>query len=177
MLKITITKSGIAAIGRRGFQEVGRESIRAAADYWWRKYLPLHFQNIAHLRYRYANRLPSTNRKKKDRLPFLEGVGDQTPAIGEKLPLVFSGRSRERALSHPNIKATAKNAETYNAQVIIDAPAFNFSAGKRINTRDEVTRDTPQENQTLEKIFAKEWDSRLRAKGLTAPRIRKTIAA
>lgn len=176
MLRITVTKKNLLTVGRRGFQTVGRETIEECALAWWQRYLPLHFQMIGFIRYKFASRLQSTNRKKRERLPFLEGVGDQTPAIGQVLPGVFSGRSRDRVLAHPNIKAAAPNFETYHAEVIMDAPAWNFTVGKRIDVRDEVTRDTPQETQTLEKIFAKGWVRRLRALGLRAPRVTKPVA-
>jgi hypothetical protein len=176
MMRITITRSGLAAIGRRGFQEVGRNAIAAAGLYWWTKYLPLHFSNVAYLRYRYTTRDRRVEKLKRDRKPWPFGEHTE-PAIGEVKPLVWSGRSRETALSHPNINATAKNFQTYRADVVIDARAFNFGAGKRINMRDEVTRTTAQEEKTLENVFAAEWERQLIAKGLQAPkRVRRTAA-
>lgn len=174
-MKITITKSGLAAIGKAGFRDAGRNAIAAAALYWFQKYLPLHFQNIAYIRYRFAARDKRTNKAKLARKPW--PFGEHTsPAIGEVLPLVFSGESRRRALSTPNIDAKATSFEKYHADVIIDAPAFNFGAKKRIDMRDEVTRDTPQEQVTLGNIFAAEWDKQLTAAGLAAPTTTKKVA-
>lgn len=167
MIRITITRRGIAAVGKTVFRDAGRAAIYAAALYWWQKYLPLHFQNIAYLRYRFAPRDKRTNKYKAARKPW--PFGEHTaPASGEVLPLVFTGESRRRALSQPNIKAVAPNYETYHADVVIDAPAFNFAAGKRIDMRDEVTRITPHENATLERIFGEEWDKQLTSRGLSA---------
>jgi hypothetical protein len=172
MMKITITRSGISAIGKRGFQEVGRLAIEAAASYWFDNYLPLHFQNIAYRRYSYASRSTVYNESKAKRRKY-----DDTQALGEVKPLVFTGRSRESALRSPNIKAKAPNYQSYRADVIIDAPAFNFGVGKRIDMRDEVTRFTPQEEKTMEKVFAEVWEKQLIAKGIAAPKRTKRIAA
>lgn len=176
MLRILITKSGLATLGRRGFQEVGRLAIAAAALYWWTKYLPLHFQPVAHMRYRYQSRDKRTNELKRQRRPWPFGE-NLAPAIGEVKPLVFTGRSRARVLSHPNITAKAPNYQTYRATVTLDAPAFNFGVGKRIDMRDEVTRTTPQELVTLDNVYAAEFEKQLIARGAAAPKVTKTIAA
>lgn len=175
-MRITITRSGLATIGRNGFREAGRLAIHAAGLYWWQKYLPLHFSNIAYLRYRYASRDSRTSKYKRQRRPWPFGEHTE-PAIGEVKPLVFTGRSREAALRAPNIKSKAPNFETYRVEVIIDAPAFNFGAGKRIDMRDEVTRATPQELKTLDNVFVAEWNKELNRLGLRAPKRTRTIAA
>jgi hypothetical protein len=172
MLKITITRSGLAAIGKNGFREVGRLAIEAAAHHWWKVFLPLHFQNVAYRRYNYKSR----NRRYEESKLHRRKFGDLN-ALGEVKPLVFTGRSRERALSAPNITAKAKNFETYRADVVINAPAFNFGVGKRIDMRDEVTRLNPQEIKTLERVFAVEWEKQLKAKGLSAPKRTRRFAA
>lgn len=171
MLKIEITRSGLSSIGKRGFQAAGREAISATAMYWFTNYLPLHFQNIAYRRYRYARRSNKYNESKAKKRKFAD-----ENAIGEVKPLVFTGRSRERSLAAPKIKAKAPNYQAYRADVIIDAPAFNFGIGKRIDMRDEVTRFTPQEEKTMERVFAVEWNKKLKAAGLRAPRVRRRTA-
>lgn len=175
MIRIQITKSGLATIGKRGFQDVGRQAIEKSVRYWWEKYLPLHFKNVAHLRYGYAGRDKRTNEMKRQRRPWPFGE-DRTPAVGEVAPLVFTGRSRERALSSPNISAKAPNYQKYVGQAIINAPAFNFGKGKRIDMRDEVTRLHPTEASMLEKIFVREWNRLLRLAGLRATRQTKAAA-
>lgn len=171
MIRIEITRSVLATVGKRGFQAAGRAAIQAAGQHWFDKYLPLHFQNIAYRRYRYKSRSNQYNESKAKKRKF----GDLN-ALGEVKPLVFTGRSRERSLSTPNIKAKAPNYQTYRADVIIDAPAFNFGVGNRIDMRDEVTRFTPQEEKTMERVFAVEWNKQLNARGLKAPRVRRRIA-
>ncbi len=173
MLRITITRSGLATIGRRGFQEAGRLAIASAAQYWFDKYLKLHFENIAYRRYGYKSR----NRKYDESKAARRKADDGLRALGEVKPLVFTGRSRERALSAANIKAKAPNYQTYRADVIIDAPAFNFGVGQRIDPRDEVTRFTPQEEKTMERVFAVEWNKQLTRLGLAAPKRTTRTAA
>src|SRR5690606_10749336 len=132
MMKITITRKGLAAIGKNGYREVGRVAILEAAMQWFNSFLPLHFQKIAYLRYNYERRDRRTNKLKATRKewPFGENTAK---AIGDAAPLVFTGRSREKALSAPNVKAKAKNYQSYQAVCTINAPAFNFGAGKRID--------------------------------------------
>lgn len=173
MLKITITREGLIAIGKNGYREAGRRAVRAAAQYWWETYLPLHFQNIAYIRYKYAGR----NKKYEESKRRQRKADDGYRALGEVKPLVFTGRSRELALGSPNIKIAAPNYETYRADVTINAPAFNFGVGKRIDMRDEVTRTTPQELVTLEDVFTREWNKQLKAAGLRAPRRTRQFAA
>lgn len=173
MLKFTITRSGLAAIGRRGYQAAGRKAIGEAAFYWWEKYLPLHFQMIAYIRYLYKSRTKKYTAKKLRRAEGSDGV----PAIGDPSPLVFTGRSRERALSAPHIVEVAKDYQTYRADVIIDAPAFNLTAGTDHDLRDEVTRFTSQEEVTMGNIFALRYGRELIAQGVAAPKRTRRIAA
>lgn len=155
MLTLSFTRKGVAAIGKRNLQRYGREAIGDAVLQWFDRYLPLHYMMTAYYRYRYAHRDPRTNELKRNREPWPFGEHNEQPAIGEVLPHVFTGRSRERAVSHPNIDARAPNFETFVGTAKIDAPAYNFSAGKRIDLRDEVTRHTPQELSALQKTFAR----------------------
>jgi hypothetical protein len=176
MIRFHVTKAGVAAIGKRGFQEIGRTALRFVAEHWWKVYLPLHFQTIAFLRYRFAARDARTNQYKRERRPW--PFGEHTaPASGEVKPMVFTGYTRERVTSAPNIHATAPNFQTYRAEVRLDAPALNFSAGKRIDLRDEITRDTPQEHVSNERLFHKHWNRLAHEKGLKATPQTKTIAA
>lgn len=172
MIRISITTGGIARIGKNGFRDIGRQAIETCVRYWWEHYLPLHFTNAAYLRYGYKHRSTKYNRAK-----LRKSAGpDGTRAIGEVLPLVFTGRSRDRALSSPNISAKAPNYQTYVGQAIINAPAFNFGVGKRIDMRDEVTRLNPTEAAYLDKLFTRTWNKLLRTAGLRATRQTKVAA-
>lgn len=176
MMRIQITKSGLATIGKNGFREAGRAAIRVPAEHWWKVYLPLHFKAIAYLRYNFASRDRRTSQYKRDRKPWPFGEHTE-PAIGEVKPMVFTGRTRERLTANQNIKVKAPNYQSYRADVILDAPALNFSAGKRIDLRDEITRDTPQERITMGQMFDREWNKQLKAQGLKAPRRTRRTAA
>lgn len=175
MIKVEITKSDLAAIGRNAFREIGRQAMKASINHWVQTFLPLHFTNVAYLRYRYARRDKRTDRLKSDRKPWPFGEHTQN-AIGEVKPLVFSGHTRQTA-TNPRVETKAPNYETYEASAVMNAPAFNFGAGKRIDMRDEVTRVTPQEERTLEKVFAQEFENQLIARGRRAPRKTRRIAA
>lgn len=172
MIRISITKSGLSTIGKNGFREIGRRSIETCVRYWWEHYLPLHFTPAAHLRYGYP---PRGNNYRKAKIRRAAG-SDGVRAIGEDKPLVFTGRSRERALSSPNIKAKAPSFERYVGSAVINAPAFNFGAGKRIDMRDEVTRLNPTEAAYLDKLFTRTWNALARAAGLRATRQTKVAA-
>lgn len=172
MIQIKITRSAISALGKNGIRQVGREAIGAAALYWWENYLPLHFQNIAYRRYGYQPRVGSTNRAKERRYKGPDGLR----AIGEVNPLVFTGRSRTAALEAPKIKAIAPNMLQSYATVTINAPAFNFGRGKRIDMRDEVTRVNAQETKTLNDVYVRKWNERLRAAGIGHIRTKRIAA-
>lgn len=175
MIRIEITRKGLLTIGRRGFQAIGRAAIEEATRYWWKTYLPLHFRPVAYLRYSYERRDNRTGTLKVEHKPWPFGE-DKTPAIGENSPLVFTGRSRERALSVANIHAVAPNYQTYEGRAIINAPAFNFGVGKRIDMRAEVTKIHPTEESKLKKVFDAAWNRLTIAAGLSAPRKTKRAA-
>lgn len=162
-------------IGRRGYQEVGRAAIGAAVDYWLDKYLPLHFQNIAYLRYRYAPRDKRTAQLKRDRKPWPFGEHTES-AIGEVAPLVYSGRTRERA-KQARSESKAPNYQTYVGWAVINSPALNFSANSRIDLRDELTRLNSQEEITLGRVFGSEFERQLIARGAREPKQTRRIAA
>lgn len=174
MIRVGITKEGIATIGKRGFRRVGRAAIEAPAMHWWRVFLPLHYKNTSFRRYKYTRRSDKYSDTKLQRESYFFG-DDKTKAIGEDLPHVFSGRSRERALSSPNIKARARRFDKYQATVLINAPVYNFSTNKRINLRDEVTRFTPQENSKMGRIFASTWSREFKRERKRARKKRKNF--
>lgn len=173
MLRIEITKSGLATIGRNGFREIGRQAIGAAVAYWSSHYKPLHFQNVAYLRYGYQSRTKKYNESKQRRLKAEDGMR----ALGEVKPLVFTGRSRDRALGQSKIRTRAPNYQTYVGEEVIDAPAFNFGIGKRINMRDEVTRLNDQESKTLDRIFTENWNKSVERRMAASPKVTRKTAA
>lgn len=177
MISITLTKTDIATLGRRAFQAIGRKAIAAVLAHWASVFLPLHFKSVAHLRYPdvYQRRDRRTDQLKRERKPWPFGEHTQA-AIGEVAPLVFSGRTRERA-RNPKIVTTARNYETYHGEAIMDVPSLNFSAGKRINTRNELLATNDQEWKTLNRIYGESYTAELVAAGLRSPRQTRRIAA
>ena len=158
LINIKLTKSGVAGIGRRELREVGRESIRAAAALWIKKYLPLHFKATARFRYDYAFRPAKYRKRKRNR----EWIGDSR-AIGEDLPLVWSGRTRESALNNNRIEAIAKNYKLYRSEVIMPTPALNFQP----ELRDELTALSSVEIRMLQREFGEEYERQLNKRGRT----------
>jgi hypothetical protein len=164
----SITLDGIAGLKPSAIRAAARVAMQAVGDYWIANYLPLHFQNTAFFRYGYTPRNP--NYRKRKRAGAIIG-GAQ--AIGEDLPLVFSGRSRERA---KNARAVGKSPSSKQAfcDITIDAPALNFRpTGSRINMREEVTRVNRQEVETLADLFTMRFDQALVAAGKKKRRYRK----
>lgn len=177
LLEVRITKTGVAGIGRRELQAVGRKAISDTALLWWRELLPIHFSRRALRLYHYRPRQGDPGSGAKFRGSYAEGKVKRRKQfgkipIGENKPYVFTGESRERATSAPNIVAKARNYRTYSADVVINAPALNFVP----DSRDEITRTTPAEVQRLEQQFAESYEADLVARGRTV-RKTKRIAA
>lgn len=174
MIRIKIEKGGLLTIGRNGFREIGKEAIRESLVYWSQNYKKLHFENIAYRRYGFKGRNRKYNQRKERRVKF-EGE-DGVPAIGEVKPMVFTGRTRERVLGREKITVKAPNYQTYSAAEVLDAPVLNFSAGKRINLRDELLATNRQEEKTLDDKFTRRWNALVRQRMLRSPK-KTTLAA
>ena len=178
LIDVRITVSGVAGIGRRELQAVGRDAVAFAAERWWREYLPIHFTKRATRLYDYNPRQGEAGSGRAFRgsyswmkLERMKIAGKR--AIGEVKPLVWSGESRERATSNQNIQATAKNFRTYKADVIINAPSLNFVVGSRV----EITATTVEEDRSLERTFARRFEGNLRRRGRTGRRTLQLKAA
>lgn len=164
----SITLDGIAGLKANDIRAAARVAMQAVGDYWIKNYLPLHFQNTAFFRYGYTPRNPAYRKRKRNQAI----IGD-AQATGEDLPLVFSGRSRERAKQARTVAKAPSSTQAF-ADVIIDAPALNFRpTGSRIDMRAEVTRVNQQEAETLSDLFAKRFDQELVSMGLKKRRYRK----
>jgi hypothetical protein len=149
-------------------QAAGRVAMRAVGGYWVRTYLPLHFENTAFFRYGYTARNPAYRKRKIN-----GGTLGGEQSIGEDRPLVWSGRSRERAKA-ARVEAKAPSGSKAYAEVVIDAPALNFRpVGSRIDMRDEVTRVNQQEISVLSDIFVRAYEKELIRMGKMKRRYRK----
>jgi hypothetical protein len=135
----SITLEGIPALKPRDMQAAGRVAVRAVGEHWAKTFLPLHFQNTAFFRYAYTARNPAYRKRK-----LAGGVLGGAQSIGEDRPLVWSGRSRDRARA-ARVEAKSPNGRLAYAEVVIDAPALNFRpTGSRIDMRAEVTKVNQQ---------------------------------
>lgn len=164
----SITLDGIAGLKASDIRAAARVGMQAVGDYWIANYLPLHFQNTAFFRYGYTPRNPSYRKRKR-----AQAILGHAQAIGEDLPLVFSGTSRERA-KQARAVGKAPSSKMATADITIDAPALNFRpAGSRINMREEVTRVNNQEVGVLAELFTKRFDQELVRMGKKKRRYRK----
>lgn len=168
MVSATLELDGLAALKANDIRAAARLAMQAVGDHWIRTYLPLHFQNTAFFRYGYTPRNPGYRKRKR-----AQAIIGEAQALGEDLPLVFSGRSRERA-KRARTEAKAPSRNRAFADVIIDAPALNFRpAGSRIDMRAEVTRVNQQEAEVLSDLLAKRLDQELVKAGKKKRRYRK----
>lgn len=159
LIKIKFTRSGVSGIGRRDLQTIGRNAIEASAKMWVSKFLPLHFKNTAFHRYDYRHRNTKYRKSKIARTTRKDG----RRAIGEDLPLVFSGATRRSALRGSRIEPKATSYRSYHAEITIPARALNFIP----KLREELTMVNAQEYRTLEKEFARAFEHELNKKGRT----------
>lgn len=182
-LQIRFTRSGVVGIGRNPLREIGRRAMYAVGYHWWKMFLPIHFQRRALNRYHYTPRQgdPGSGRRfkgsyaeaKVKRLSFAEfvgrdlGGGGTERAIGENKPYVFTGRSRELALSTQSIVTKAPNFRDYQAEILINAPALNYISRTKIDVQAEMRRTTAEEDMMHERIFAVEFEAGLNAVGRT----------
>jgi hypothetical protein len=166
-VRASITIDGVAALKPSQIRAAARVALRAVGETWINRFLPLHFQNIAFARYGYTPRQPYYRMRKRKRVE-IGGVR----AIGEDKPLVFSGRSRERAKA-ARVDAKAPSSTRAYADIIIDAPALNFKpTGSTVNMRDEVTRVTQEEQDILSNVFVRAFEAELDRLGRTTKRRR-----
>ena len=132
--------------------------MRAAADLWVKKYLRLHFKATALYRYNYGFRPTKYRKRKLER----EWIGESR-AIGEDLPLVWSGRTRESAIRNNRIEVSATNYKLYRSEVIMPTPALNFQP----ELRDELTTLNPVEIRMMQRAFGTEYKRQLNKRGRT----------
>lgn len=181
MVTIKFTRSGVSGISRRLLQSVGRAAAFATALYWAQNYLPIHFTKRAIRRYGYAPRSGEPGSGKAFKGSYSEAKlkrrsnGDGVQAIGEVKPFVWSGRSREKALSGANVTAVARNYQSYEGRIAIPTDTLNYLRG-RINADVELRAVSREEAAQLEVIFGDTYEAELNKLGRTNS-VTKTIAA
>jgi len=118
---------------RRGWSEVQRAAMRAAAEHWHASMLPRHFEQNARARYGYQPRTPGYQESKVRAVMRGKARGG--------MDLVFSGLTRDSAMKRPLIKAfpTRARIDLLVPPYIGVAPALG----------DELTRVTYEEAEEL----------------------------
>lgn len=139
MIKLSIYVRRVRKFARsqREFNDWIREAMAAAAREWLTRYMKLHFEPKAEVRYQYAARTRGTLRRK----------GEMARARGEQVrPLVWSGKMREavlgRSLSSFNIIATATSTKhKVRIKIPIPHPLNPKNAGELVRLTNEELND------------------------------------
>jgi hypothetical protein len=164
-VKASIAIDGVAGLKPSQIRAAARVAMQAVGDRWIKEFLPRHFTQSATARYGYTPRSLSYRRRKRYGAS-INGV----QSIKEDRPLVWSGRSRERAKG-ARTEAKAPSSTRAYADVIIDVPALNFRfKGSQINMRDELTRVIPAEAEDLAALFVRIFEREITRLGKTTRR-------
>lgn len=156
-LSAHIVKPGLWGLSRKQLQDIGRDAIEAAGLYWHAHFKSRHFTREAFDLYGYTPRSPAWEAEKARLYPDHAG-----------LPLVFTGESQALAMAQNRVRATAKNFESYSAEVTVSAPTLNYHA-------EEMTVTTPDELAEIGVEFARVFEFGLveaaKSNGVSAARI------
>lgn len=164
-VQASITIDGVAGLKPSQIRQAARTAMQAVGDRWIKEYLPRHFTRYATARYNYTPRSLSYRRRKRYGAS-INGV----PSIKEDLPLVWSGRSRERAKG-ARTEAKAPSSTMAYADVVIDVPALNLRfKGSTINMREELTTVIPAEAEDLAARFVWVFEREIERMGRTTRR-------
>ena len=138
---VNITYNGFIPKMKRGEQNnILRDSYTDLGDHFFENNLPRRFTAQGGRMLGYAQRSPRY-RKRKQRL------------FGHNLPLVFSGKTRSRALSSlTRIIARAKKGEG-SLELRVNVPALNLRNGSGPNLREEFERIAETETGPLERVL------------------------
>jgi hypothetical protein len=143
--RIKLTFDRPPDFSNRGWKEVLRGAMRAAAEHWHAEMLPRHFERSARERYGYQPRTAAYQRRKIR-------SGRATGGVD----LVYSGLSRDSALKPPRIRAYPSRARLE----LLVPPYIKMRPDPRGRRRaapamgDELTRVTYQESQELSEVMA-----------------------
>jgi hypothetical protein len=145
--RIKLTFDRPADFSRRGWREVLRGAMRAAAEHWHAEMLPRHFERSARERYGYQPRTAGYQRRK------VRDVQRGKAAGG--VDLVYSGLARDSALKPPRIRAYPTRARVE----LLVPPYINMRPNPRGRRAaapalgDEMTRVTFDEARRLEAVM------------------------
>lgn len=162
IFKITIKKRGAVPshLTGRQRQEMNRKAYRAGARWYHRMYVARHFTRAALRLYDYTPRQGDPERP--------HDWGFQDSYQGRKLktqghtdPLVYTGRSRDRATTIRDIRATA-----YQAKLRLHAPALNFRVHTvdcwDVNMRRDVLATREDEMVAVGRVIGRAWTAEAR---------------
>lgn len=169
--KLTIYYRSMGAVPRglrRGMGGAIKAAYEATGLLWQQKFLPKHFETVAYKEYGYEPRAGLRPGDPKGKWFWRSYVGRKIRYLGHNRPLVYSGKSRERALAG-RVIATKKEG-----RVTIPAPALNRLPGQKarqagrpvrsqIDMRWEVTRISEREKPPMIRAFDKRFIRALRA--------------
>jgi len=128
---------------RRGWKEVQRAAMQAAAEHWHAAMLPLHFEQNARARYEYQPRTAGYQRSKVRSVMRGKARGG--------MDLVFSGLTRDSAMKRPLIKPFPTRARID----LLVPPYIGMKPNPRGSRKaapamgDELTRVTYEEAEEL----------------------------
>jgi hypothetical protein len=150
-MKTTITESGVTPRGMLKEQNaISREVGWQVGALWFREMMPNHFTHRGATEYGYQLRQSSYNRRK-------------LIIHGHTYPLVFSGETRDRVLSHkfPDVRVTATSKRTNIKVVIHGAEKLNYKASANSpNMREELTKVSDNEFLQLGALAKSEYEKR-----------------
>lgn len=122
---------------KRAWNAIAKICWEACGHHWGKAFRPLHFQSIAHRRYKIKPRDPDYNQQKYK-------------LFGHRRPLVFTGESEESTENY-RVIPTSKGC-----RVTMRAPALNYS-----RRGEDLTQINEQEAKSLTKIFDKQMAQQL----------------
>ena len=142
MMTTVVTEVGATArnlLKGRALNDVMRETVREMGVYWHGHYLPKHFTPAGAAEYGYTPRTKGYMIRK-------------ARVKHHQNPLEYSGESKARATMIRDVRPTATR-NNVKVRVVLHTPALNFiPKGGRINLRDEVTRVSDREANTLGEV-------------------------
>lgn len=131
-------------VSKKNLRGLMQESYFQMAFQWHKRFAAKHFTKQGAREYEYESRVGEkggANFKKTY-------TGRKKKKFGHTLPLVFTGKSRDRILAFRDIRANSRRGKA-----VLNAPTLNFiPVGGSINLFQEATRVSDPEMSTIEGI-------------------------
>lgn len=117
-IQSTMLMSRPPGVLMRDFRRAIKVGLQAALDYWWRQFLPRHFDRDASRRYKYRKRTPGHVKRK-------------LRVHGHRRSLVYTGAMQRQLQRTRKITGTSKRAKLH-----MHARALNFMDRQRRRVRE-----------------------------------------